>query len=207
MLPGEIYCHSLTDPSILGDAPAGTHTLTYFGLHTPGRALRRRPRGRQGSSRSRARSRRSTSTWSSRSSPAWPATPTADPCLEAKIPQDVERDLAMPGGHIFHGDLEWPWAPNRARLDTPAQQWGVQTDVASVLVCGSGSRRGGAVSGLGGHNAAQAVLASLLSRLRAPSIFLDGHPLVTFTSLHQHAPLAQLAEQLTLNQRVRGSSP
>ena len=50
------------------------------------------------------------------------------PCIEAKIPQDIERDLAMPGGHIFHGDLEWPWASNRARLDTPAQQWGVQTD-------------------------------------------------------------------------------
>jgi phytoene dehydrogenase-like protein len=27
-----------------------------------------------------------------------------------------------------------------------------------VLLCGSGARRGGAVSGLGGHNAAQAVL-------------------------------------------------
>ena len=64
----------------------------------------------------------------------------------------------MPGGHIFHGDLEWPWAPNRARLETPAQQWGVQTDDDSVLLCGSGARRGGAVSGLGGHNAAQAVL-------------------------------------------------
>ena len=65
----------------------------------------------------------------------------------------------MPGGHLFHGDLDWPWAPNRARLDTPAQQWGVQTDVDSVLVCGSGARRGGGISGLGGHNAAHAVLA------------------------------------------------
>ena len=74
----------------------------------------------------------------------------------------------MPGGHIFHGDLDWPWASNRARLDTPAQQWGVQTDVASVLVCGSGARRGGAVSGLGGHNAAQAVLASPVTGRRLP---------------------------------------
>ena len=81
------------------------------------------------------------------------------PCIEAKIPQDIERDLAMPGGHIFHGDLDWPWAPNRTRLETPAQRWGVQTGVDSVLMCGSGSRRGGAVSGLGGHSAAQAVLA------------------------------------------------
>ncbi|MET1058617.1 MAG: FAD-dependent oxidoreductase, partial [Nocardioides sp.] len=73
---------------------------------------------------------------------------------------DIERDLAMPGGHIFHGDLEWPWAANRARLDTPAQQWGVATDVDSVLLCGAGARRAGAVSGVGGHNAAQAVLAA-----------------------------------------------
>ncbi|WP_028638929.1 FAD-dependent oxidoreductase [Nocardioides sp. URHA0032] len=75
-------------------------------------------------------------------------------------PEDVEREFAMPGGHWYHGDLEWPWAPNRARLDTPAQQWGVQTDLAPVLVCGSGSRRGGGVTGLGGHSAAHAVLAS-----------------------------------------------
>ena len=27
-MPGEVYCHSLTDPSILGAVPAGTQTLT-----------------------------------------------------------------------------------------------------------------------------------------------------------------------------------
>ena len=48
-----------------------------------------------------------------------------DPCLEAKAPQDIDEALAMPGGHIFHGDLAWPWAPNRSRLDTPAHRWGV----------------------------------------------------------------------------------
>ena len=84
--------------------------------------------------------------------------PDGRPCLEAKVPQDVEDDLAMPGGHIFHGDLEWPWAPDRAAMDTPAQRWGVATDHEAVLLCGSGARRGGAVSGLGGHNAARAVL-------------------------------------------------
>ncbi len=37
--PSEIYCHSLTDPSILGPdlSAAGCHTLTLFGLHTPAR--------------------------------------------------------------------------------------------------------------------------------------------------------------------------
>ncbi|HEX8781592.1 MAG TPA: NAD(P)/FAD-dependent oxidoreductase, partial [Nocardioides sp.] len=32
-MPGEVYCHSLSDPSILGED--GVHTLTYFGLHAP----------------------------------------------------------------------------------------------------------------------------------------------------------------------------
>lgn len=37
--PSEIYCHSLTDPSILGPdlASRGYQTLTLFGLHTPAR--------------------------------------------------------------------------------------------------------------------------------------------------------------------------
>lgn len=83
------------------------------------------------------------------------------PRVEVRLPQDIERELAMPGGHPWHGAPEWPWAPNRTRLDTPAQQWGVQTDLDRVLICGAGSRRGGGISGLGGHSAAQAVLASL----------------------------------------------
>ncbi|MFA6298257.1 MAG: NAD(P)/FAD-dependent oxidoreductase [Nocardioides sp.] len=158
-LPGEVYCHSLTDPSILGDVPPGTHTLTYFGLHTPARLFRDDPE----SAKALAVSRAIASLDEHLAEPIEQCVARdADgkPCIEAKIPQDVERDLAMPGGHIFHGDLDWPWASHRARLDTPAQQWGVQTDHASVLICGSGARRGGAVSGLGGHNAAQAVLAS-----------------------------------------------
>lgn len=159
-MPGEIYCHSLSDPSILGDAAPGTHTLTYFGLHTPPALFDADPEG----AKRLAVERALVSLNEHLVDPIESCLATdADgrPCLEAKIPQEIERDLAMPGGHIFHGDLDWPWAPNRARLDTPAQQWGVQSDVASVLVCGSGSRRGGAVSGLGGHSAAQAVLAAI----------------------------------------------
>ncbi|CLW81876.1 phytoene dehydrogenase [Mycobacterium tuberculosis] len=36
------------------------------------------------------------------------------------------------------------------------------------MLCGSGARRGGAVSGIGGHNAAMAVLACLASRRKSP---------------------------------------
>ncbi|MBB6626775.1 NAD(P)/FAD-dependent oxidoreductase [Nocardioides sp. KIGAM211] len=160
VMPGEVYCHSLTDPSILGNSPAGTHTLTYFGLHTPASLFATDPAGAKELAVARAlASLNEHLVEPIESCVARDA--DGKPCLEAKIPQDVEADLAMPGGHIFHGDLDWPWASNRARLDSAAQQWGVQTDDPSVLLCGSGSRRGGAVSGLGGHNAAQAVLASL----------------------------------------------
>ena len=154
-LPGEVYCHSLTDPSILGDVPEGTQTLTYFGLHTPATLFT------EPSVKEEALRRAIASLDEHLLDPIESVVArdgSGNPCIEAKIPQDVEADLAMPGGHIFHGDLDWPWAPHRADLSSPAARWGVQTDRPAVLLCGSGARRGGAVSGLGGHNAAQAVL-------------------------------------------------
>ncbi len=158
-VPGEVYCHSLTDPSILGDRAGSAHTLTYFGLHTPAGLFDADPSAKDVAVRNALAALNAVLAEPIESCVSRDS--DGNPCIEAKIPQDIEKDLAMPGGHIFHGDLEWPWASNRARLDTPAQQWGVQTDHESVLLCGSGARRGGAVSGLGGHNAAQAVLAEL----------------------------------------------
>lgn len=156
-LPGEVYCHSLTDPSILGDVPPGTHTLTYFGLHTPARLFSDDPAATKAEAVRRALASLDAVLEEPIDSVVLRG-PDGTPCVEAKIPQDVEADLAMPGGHIFHGHLDWPWAPARARLESPAERWGVQTSYDAVLVCGSGARRGGAVSALGGHNAAQAVL-------------------------------------------------
>ncbi|PWN01431.1 FAD-dependent oxidoreductase [Nocardioides silvaticus] len=159
-LPGDVHCHSLTDPSILGDdEPPGTHTLTYLGFHTPGSLFEADPEGA-----TQEAVRRAIASLDAHLVEPLESCLARDehgrPCIEAKTPQDVERDLAMPGGHMFHGDLEWPWAPDRARLEAPAERWGVQTNHASVLLCGSGARRGGAISGIAGHNAAQAVLES-----------------------------------------------
>lgn len=157
-LPGEVYCHSLSDPSILGDVPAGTHTLTYFGLHTPSTLFDDDPQQQRALALERAIASLDEHLVDPIDSVVARG-PDGRACVEVKIPQDVEADLAMPGGHIFHGDLAWPWAADDATLDTPQQQWGVATDSPSVLVCGSGAQRGGAVSGLGGHHAAHAVLA------------------------------------------------
>jgi phytoene dehydrogenase-like protein len=157
-LPGEVYCHSLTDPSILGPLAAGIHAMTYFGLMTPPSVF--------GGSSAEAKTRAVSAALAAIDehlveplASCLARDERGDPCLEALTPQALEAQLAMPGGHIYHGDPDWPWAPNRAMLETPAQQWGVQTDVASVVLCGSGARRGGGVSGIPGHNAARAVLA------------------------------------------------
>src|SRR5256885_1232030 len=45
--PCELYCHTLTDPSILSPElrAAGAHTVTLFGLHMPARLFRADPKG------------------------------------------------------------------------------------------------------------------------------------------------------------------
>jgi phytoene dehydrogenase-like protein len=160
LLPGEVRCHSLIDASVVGDEPAGTHTLTLVSTYTPAPLFEADPAAAKEAAVARALATLDQHLVE----PIETCLATdadGNPCIDARTPQDIERELARPGGHPFHGDLDWPWAPNRSRLDTPAQQWGVQTDLASVLLCGSGSRRGGGVSGLGGHHAAHAVLATL----------------------------------------------
>jgi phytoene dehydrogenase-like protein len=158
-LPAEVQCHTLTDPTILDDAPAGAHTLTLLGLHTPAALF-----GTDHDAVKAEALRRAIASFDAHLDEPIESCLARDangePCIEVNTPQDVERDLAMPGGHMFHGDLEWPWAPDRARLETPAERWGVQTGFDSALLCGSGARRGGGVSGIAGHNAAQAVLES-----------------------------------------------
>ena len=81
-----------------------------------------------------------------------------EPCVEVMTPLDIEAELGMPGGNIFHGDLAWPWLADDEPAATAAERWGVATGHPGILLCGSGAVRGGAVSGLGGHNAAMAVL-------------------------------------------------
>ncbi|MGH3510193.1 MAG: phytoene desaturase family protein [Nocardioidaceae bacterium] len=156
--PGELICHSLTDPSILGPlAVKGLHALTYFGVHTPARLFEGDVEGQRDIAV--ARFLDAINVYLDEPLEALLAIDShGRPCLEAMAPQDLDQALAMPGGHIFHGDLSWPWAANRGRLETAAQRWGVSTDKDNVLLCGAGARRGGGITGVGGHNAAHAIL-------------------------------------------------
>jgi phytoene dehydrogenase-like protein len=155
-LPAEIYCHSLADPSILSLElqQAGAQTLTVFGLHTPSRLT---------ATAAELEAAVLASLNSVLAEPVESLLLTdahGAATIETKTTADIEAALGMPGGNIFHGPLSWPFAEDSDRMATPAEQWGVATAHPRILLCGSGAQRGGAVSGLGGHNAAMAVLAS-----------------------------------------------
>ena len=157
-LPGEMYCHSLTDPSILSaDLQAkGWHTLTLFGLDVPYAWF---------TEDNAAKTEAVTQNFL-RSINHFIEGDIADclavdaygnPCIEVKSPLDLEKALGLPKGNIFHGNLTWPFTEREEEIGT----WGVETNYENVLVCGSSARRGGAVSGIPGHNAAMKVLGRL----------------------------------------------
>jgi phytoene dehydrogenase-like protein len=156
--PGHLICHSLTDPSVLGTlAMEGKHSFGFVGIQAPARLFS----GHVEAQRDEVVLRVLDLVNTHLEEPIETLISLdhdGNPCLEAKAPQEIETELAMPGGHVYHGPLSWPWASNRAVLETPAQRWGVHTPVENVLLCGAGSVRGGTVSGVGGHNAAMAVL-------------------------------------------------
>lgn len=161
-LPCEVYCHSLTDPSILSPElrSSGAQTLTVFALHVPDRLANE-------SNNDTLRAELQAAVLASLDDVL--AEPIGDllltdahgrPTIETKTTLDLEHALRMPGGNIFHGPLDWPFAEDDSALATPAERWGVATAHPRILLCGAGARRGGAVSGIGGQNAAMAVLES-----------------------------------------------
>ncbi|KUM36843.1 phytoene desaturase family protein [Arthrobacter sp. EPSL27] len=161
-LPCEIYCHSLTDPSILSPElqAAGAQTLTVFGLHVPDRLITADNNDQRRAELQAAVLASLNSVLAEPIEDLLLTGPDGNPCIETKTTLDIERAVGMPRGNIFHGGLDWPFVEDNTPLDTPAQRWGVATDDPQILLCGSGARRGGAVSAIGGHNAAMAVLES-----------------------------------------------
>ena len=159
-LPVEIYCHSLTDPSILSPElrEAGAQTLTVFALQTPDRLLTEANNDARRGELEAAVLRSLNGVLAEPIESVLMTDADGRPCLETKTTLDLEHALRMPGGNIFHGPLAWPFAEDDAPRETPAQRWGVATAHPRILICGAGAQRGGAVSGIGGHNAAMAVL-------------------------------------------------
>ena len=159
-LPCEIYCHSLTDPSILSPElrESGAQTLTVFGLHAPDRLVTEETNDTRRAELQAAVIASLNSVLAEPIEDLLLVDGAGRPTIETKTTLDIEHALGMPGGNIFHGPLSWPFLEDDAPQSTAAERWGVATQHPRILICGSGAQRGGAVSGIGGHNAAMAVL-------------------------------------------------
>ena len=148
-MPIEMYCHTLSDPSILSQElqDAGYQTLTLFGLHTPASLF--------DADNDTARDAALKSALASLND--YLAEPIEDviAAIEVKTPLDIEEAISLPRGNIFHKDLSMPF-----REDGTEPSWGVETDDPRIFICGAGAVRGGGVSGIPGHNAAMAILSN-----------------------------------------------
>ena len=121
-LPAEIYCHSLTDPTILGPElqAAGAHTLTLFGLQVPHRLAADADADAYRDTLLRAAQVSLDSVLAEPIMDCVYRAPDGSACIEVKTTTDLEHALGMAGGDIFHGALAWPWAGDDEPLDTPA---------------------------------------------------------------------------------------
>ena len=145
----EILVPSLADPSL---APAGKHVMSIFVQYTP-RKLRK-------------------GTWQENEqalgdavlgtlkqyAPELPATIVGGQLL---TPEKIEREFALTGGHIFHGDLSVQQLFSMRPLMEYARY---QMPLRRLYLCGSGSHPGVALTGHSGANAARAVLKELKRR-------------------------------------------
>ena len=168
--PCEVYCHTLTDDSILAPdlREKGFQTMTLFGLDAPWSLFARDNRTMRKLAQKKF----------VESMNQWLEEPLEDClavardgslCIESKSPVDIEDALGMYHGNIFQDAPTWPFADKKSQIGT----WGVETEYENVFLCGSSALRGGAVSGIPGHNAAMKVLEQLRvegGRKQTPSV-------------------------------------
>ena len=158
--PCEMYCHTLTDDSILASdlRQQGFHTMTLFGIDVPFSLF----------VRDNETMRRQAEKKFLTSINQWLEEPIEEclaiardgrPCIESKSPVDIEDALGMYHGNIFHNAPTFPFAERKEQVGT----WGVETEYENVFFCGSSALRGGAVSGIPGYNAAMKVLEVMAS--------------------------------------------
>src|SRR5438094_5267963 len=132
--PCELYCHPLTDNSILEPdlREQGFHTMTLFGLDAPWSLF----------ARDNENMRREAEKRFLASVNQWLEEPIEDclavardgrPCIESKSPIDIENALGMYRGNIFQNAPTWPFAERREQGGT----WGVETEYENVFLCGS----------------------------------------------------------------------
>ena len=75
--------------------------------------------------------------------------------MQVLLPSDLEELLALPQGHIFHGEL----SPDQLFFQRPAPHYAdYRSPIRHLYQCGSSTHPGGGVSGIPGHNAAREII-------------------------------------------------
>lgn len=127
--PGEIYCHTLTDPSILSPElqAQGYQTLTLFGLDMPYRLFENDHDARKELVKQRfldgldrlcdepirdCIAREPISGPGMAKGDGAPSSENDGLCIEIKTPQDLEREVGLDQGNIFHTAPSWFFAEN-----------------------------------------------------------------------------------------------
>jgi phytoene dehydrogenase-like protein len=140
---------TIVDPTL---APPGKHVVNLFGGHAPytlknGDWDIEKPRFRDNVLKA-----------VDRHAPGFSSAIIADQFL---VPRDIERIVALPQGHIFHGEL----SPDQLFFKRPVAHYAdYRTPIANLYLCGSTVHPGGGVSGIAGYNAAREILRSLGKR-------------------------------------------
>ncbi len=136
----ECFMQTPTDPSL---APPGKHILSIFAQYFP---YDRRDRAWRDADRDAV-----ADAIVAQLAAYAPNIPGAIEHRQILTPPDLEAQIGLTGGHIFHGEL------------LPGQiyegRFGVRTGIAGLYLCGSGTHPGGCVSGFPGRRAAAALLA------------------------------------------------
>jgi len=154
-LPFELYCHTLTDPTILSPELIGKgfHTLTLFGIHTSASLFDVDNEGIKEILKDKAITALNQYLVDPVES-VLAVNKDGSFAIEVKSPLDLEKDVRLPRGNIFHRDLDFPFKEN----DEDNKVWGCETPSKRIFLAGAGAQRGGGVSGIAGHNAAMALL-------------------------------------------------
>ncbi len=134
---------TIVDPTL---APAGKHVVNLFGGHAPYRL-------KNGDWQDeRERFQKTVLDTVDRFAPGFSSDVIAAQLL---LPEDIERIVGLPQGHIFQGEL----ALDQLFFQRPVPHWAdYRTPIRGLYLCGASTHPGGGVSGIPGYNAAREIL-------------------------------------------------
>lgn len=133
-------------------APPGKHIVNLFGGHAPYKL-------RNGDwSVEKPKFRKAVLDALERYAPGFSNDIIAEQLL---VPEDIERIVGLPQGHIFQGEL----SSDQLFFKRPAAHYAdYRTPLRGLYVCGASTHPGGGVSGIPGYNAAREILRDLGKR-------------------------------------------